>query len=103
MDFATGLTSHAPLELVVRMLLLIMRHRGETRWRELAVFLRHYNNGESDWQKRRIRATAKEERPEASIITLNTEYSRHDRLKRIVADTNRLSLRIRCRDLAAES
>ena len=29
MDFATGLTSHAPLELVVRVL-LITRHRGES-------------------------------------------------------------------------
>ena len=49
MDFGTGLTSHAPLELVVRVLLLIMRHRGESRWRELAVFPRHYNNSENDW------------------------------------------------------
>ena len=48
MDFATGLTSHAPLELVVRVL-LIMRHRGESRWRELTVLLRHYNNDKSDW------------------------------------------------------
>ena len=53
--------------------------------------------------KRRVRATAEEERPEASIITLNTEYSRRDRLKRRVTDTNKLCLRTRCRDLAAES
>ena len=50
--------------------------------------------------KRRVRATAEEERPEANILT---EYSRRDRLKRRVTDMNRLSLRTRCRNLAAES
>ena len=53
--------------------------------------------------KRRVRATAEEELPEASILIEYTWYSRRDRLKRRVADMNRLSLRTRCRDLAAES
>ena len=47
-------------------------------------------------------ATAKEERPEASILT--EYYNRRDRLKRRVSDMNRLSLATYIyRDLAAES